>query len=314
MSAAIEILKLEKSYGSNRALAGVDLSVPNGGVFGVVGPNGAGKTTLFSVISGFLRQDSGSVTILGTPLEPGFPPPPGSIGVLPQDASFIGELSLGWQMAHFCRLQGLSVAQAKAEVERTLTLVGLPEVARKRAKALSHGMLKRVGIAQALLGNPAVVILDEPTAGLDPHAARGIHGLIRSIGPSQTVVVSSHNLAEIESLCAEVAILDRGTLVRQDHVGRVVGSAAVLMIRLSTAPSADQIEQLCTLPAITAAKWLPTLGRLQLDFDAELTSPGYAASDVARKLTDLDLPFVEIQVGKSLEDRFVEETGLGMPS
>lgn len=314
MSVAIEIRSLEKSYGTNKALAGVNLSVPTGGVFGVVGPNGAGKTTLFSVISGFLRQDAGSVTILGVPLEPGFPPPAGSIGVLPQDASFIRELPLGWQMEHFCRLQGLSTSQAKAEVERTLTLVGLPEVARKRAKALSHGMLKRVGIAQALLGNPAVVILDEPTAGLDPHAARGIHGLIRSIGPDQTVVVSSHNLAEIESLCAEVAILDRGTLVRQDHVGRVVGSAAVLMIRLSVAPSAEQIEQLCTLPAITSAQWLPTLGRLQLDFDAEQTSPGYAASDVARKLTDLDLPFVELQVGKSLEDRFVEETGFGSPS
>lgn len=314
MSAAIEIRGLEKSYGSNKALAGVDLSVPSGGVFGVVGPNGAGKTTLFSVISGFLRQDAGSVTILGASLEPGLPPAPGTIGVLPQDASFIRELSLGWQMEHFCLLQGLSRSQAKAEVERTLTLVGLPEVARKRAKALSHGMLKRVGIAQALLGNPAVVILDEPTAGLDPHAARGIHGLIRSIGPSQTVVVSSHNLAEIESLCAEIAILDRGTLVRQDHVGRVVGSAAVLMIRVSDAPTPEQIEQLCTLPAITSAQWLPTLGRLQLDFDAELTSPGYAASDVARKLTDLNLPFVELQVGKSLEDRFVEETGLGTPS
>lgn len=314
MSAAIEIRSLEKSYGPNKALAGVDLSVPTGGVFGVVGPNGAGKTTLFSVVSGFLRQDAGSVKILGAELKPGAPPPPGSIGVLPQDASFIRELSLGWQMEHFCRLQGLSVAQAKAEVERTLALVGLPEVARKRAKALSHGMLKRVGIAQALLGNPAVVILDEPTAGLDPHAARGIHGVIRSIGSSQTVVVSSHNLAEIESLCAEVAILDRGTLVRQDHVGRVVGSAAVLMVRLSAAPTAQHIEQLCTLPAITAAQWLPTQGRLQLDFDAALTSPGYAASDVARKLTDLGLAFVELQVGKSLEDRFVEETSLGAPS
>lgn len=314
MTAAIEIRNLAKSYGANKALAGVNLTIPTGGVFGVVGPNGAGKTTLFSVISGFLRQDAGSVTILGAKLEPGFPPPPGSLGVLPQDASFIRELSLGWQMEHFCRLQGLTVPQAKAEVERTLTLVGLPEVARKRAKALSHGMLKRVGIAQALLGNPAVVILDEPTAGLDPHAARGIHGLIRSIGPSQTIVVSSHNLAEIESLCAEVAILDRGTLIRQDHVGRVVGNAAVLMIRLSGAPSAEQIEQLCALPAITAAQWLPTQGRLQLDFDAELTSPGYAASDVARKLTDLDLPFVELQVGKSLEDRFVEQTGLQSPS
>ncbi|MBV1860615.1 MAG: ABC transporter ATP-binding protein, partial [Nannocystaceae bacterium] len=163
MSVAIEIHNLEKSYGANKALAGVNLSVPMGGVFGVVGPNGAGKTTLFSVISGFLRQDAGSVTILGAALEPGFPPPPGTIGVLPQDASFIRELSLGWQMQHFCRLQGLSASEAKAEVERTLALVGLPEVARKRAKALSHGMLKRVGIAQALLGNPAVVILDEPT-------------------------------------------------------------------------------------------------------------------------------------------------------
>lgn len=147
-----------------------------------------------------------------------------------------------------------------------------------------------------------------------PRIPREIHGLIRSIGPSQTIIVSSHNLAEIESLCAEIAILDRSTLLRQDHVGRVVGNAAVLMIRLSGAPSPEQIEHLCAPPAITAAQGLPTQGRLQLDFDAELASPGYAASDVARKLTDLDLPFVELQVGRSLEDRFVEQTGLQPPS
>ena len=310
MTAAIEIDRLEKNYGATRALAGVSLRVPAGGVFGVVGPNGAGKTTLFSVISGFLPPDRGSVCIGGVPLVPGRPPPPGALGVLPQDAGFIRELPLGWQLQHFGQLQGLSASEAKAEVKRTLALVELPEVERKRPQALSHGMLKRVGIAQALIGNPSVVILDEPTAGLDPHAARGIHGLIRTIDVSQTVIVSSHNLGEIESLCAEVAILDRGALVRQDHVHRVVGAAAVLMVRLSAAPTPEQVQDLCTLPAITAAQWVPTLGRLQLDFDAGSTRPGYVASDVARRLEDLQIPFMELQVGKSLEDRFVEQTGL----
>lgn len=311
MTAAIEIRDLEKRYGTTRALAGVSVHVPARGVFGVVGPNGAGKTTLFSVISGFLRPDAGSVVIGGTTLVPGRPPPPGVLGVLPQDASFIGELSLGRQLEHFGLLQGLSQTEADAEVKRTLALVGLPEVERKRPKALSHGMLKRVGIAQALIGNPDVVILDEPTAGLDPHAARGIHGLVRTIAPTQTVIVSSHNLGEIESLCSEVAILDRGTLLRQDHVGSVVGDAAVLMVRLSVAPTPEQLDQLRGLPAITSALWIPSLGRLQLDFDAQATRPGYAASDVARTLADLEMPFVELQVGKSLEDRFVEQTGLG---
>ncbi len=309
MTAAIEIRNLEKSYGSTRALAGITFNVPSGGVFGVVGPNGAGKTTLFSVISGFLHPDAGTVVIGGAPLEPGRPPPSGALGVLPQDAGFIRELTLGSQLEHFGRLQGLSAREAKAEVQRTLTLVELPEVERKRPQTLSHGMLKRVGIAQSLIGNPRVVILDEPTSGLDPHASRGIHGLIRTIAPSQTVIVSSHNLGEIESLCSEIAILDRGTLVRQDHVGRVVGNAAVLMVRLSDGPTTEQIEELCAIPAITAAQWIPALGRLQLDFDAASTRPGYAASDVARKLEDLGIPFMELQVGKSLEDRFVEQTG-----
>jgi ABC-type multidrug transport system ATPase subunit len=310
MTAAVEIQNLQKSYGSTRALAGVSFTVPAGGVFGVVGPNGAGKTTLFSVVSGFLHPDAGSVLIGGAPLVPGHPPPAGALGVLPQDAGFIRDLPLGWQLQHFGRLQGLSAREAKAEMERTLALVELPQVATKRPQALSHGMLKRVGIAQALIGNPAVVILDEPTAGLDPHAARGIHGLIRTIAPAQTVIVSSHNLAEIESLCSEIAILDRGTLVRQDHVQGVVGAAAVLMIRLSGAPTPEQLSDLCTVPAITGAQWIPELGRLQLDFDAEATRPGYAASDVARRLEDLHIPFMELQVGKSLEDRFVEQTGL----
>ena len=311
MTAAVEIRNLEKTYGTTRALAGVTFSVPTGGVFGVVGPNGAGKTTLFSVVSGFLRPDAGSVVIGGVTIIPVTPPPSGALGVLPQDASFIRELPLGRQLLHFGLLQVLSSKDAKAEVQRTLALVGLPEVERKRPSTLSHGMLKRVGIAQALLGNPRVVILDEPTAGLDPHAARGIHGLVRTIAPDQTVIVSSHNLGEIESLCSEVAILDRGTLVRQDHVGRVVGEADVLMVRLSHAPTEAHLGALRAMPAITAVQWTPALGRLQLDFDAHTIRPGYAASDVARKLTDLEIPFVELQVGKSLEDRFVEQTGLG---
>ncbi len=308
MNVVLRVNNLSKSYGSIHALRSMTLAVERGQIFGVVGANGAGKTTLFSVVSGFLPADSGEVEIDGKRLRRGEPPASGSLSILPQDAAFLADLSLGTQLIHYGELQGLSRAAARDEARRVLDLVGLAEVHDRKAKTLSHGMHKRVGIAQAFIGTPRVVILDEPTAGLDPHASREIRALLRKIQGERTVIVSSHNLGEIEDLCHEVAILDGGRLVRQDSIVGVVGSADLIVFRLGRAPTDAELAPLRGLPFVREVRWSTDDDRLRVSFDATRQAPGPAARDLVSALVDARVPFVEMQVGKSLEERFLEET------
>ncbi|MGB1277837.1 MAG: ABC transporter ATP-binding protein, partial [Nannocystaceae bacterium] len=279
-----------------------------GRLFGVVGPNGAGKTTLFSVISGFLPADSGVVEIAGQRLAKGQPPPKGKLAILPQDALFIAGLNLGLQLRHYGELQGLNRQRAREEARRVLALVGLEEVHDRKARTLSHGMHKRVGIAQAFIGDPDVVILDEPTAGLDPHAAREIRALLRKIQDNRTVIVSSHNLGEVEDLCNEVAILDKGELVRQDSIEGMIGGADIVVFRLTRGIRDTELDTLRALSFVTEVTWSEDDDRLRVGFDTEKQEAGPATRDMVSALVDAGIAFVEVQVGKSLEERFLEET------
>lgn len=308
MTTVLRVSNLSKSYGPIHALQSMNLAVERGQIFGVVGVNGAGKTTLFSVVSGFLPADSGEVEIDGKRQRPGAPPAVGALSILPQDASFLADLPLGMQLGHYGELQGLSRKQARDEARRVLDLVGLAEVFDRKAKTLSHGMHKRVGIAQAFIGTPQVVILDEPTAGLDPHAAREIRALLRKIQGERTVIVSSHNLGEIEDLCNEVAILDGGRLVRQDSIAGVIGGAELIVFRLSRAPTEANLAAVRALPFVRDVSWSTADERMRVGFDAAKQAPGPAARDIVSALVDAQVPFVEMQIGKSLEERFLEET------
>ncbi|MDP6946323.1 MAG: ABC transporter ATP-binding protein, partial [Myxococcota bacterium] len=220
-TALLEVRGLEKAYGSVRALRGLDLRVDAGRIFGIVGPNGAGKTTLFSVVCGFTAADAGEVRVAHKQVTPTTPPPRGTLSILPQDATLGSRPSIGAQLAYLARLGGMKAGQARAEAKRVLALVDLADVHDRRPHTMSHGMAKRVGIAQAFMGEPQLIILDEPTAGLDPHAAHDIRQLIRGIRGGRTVVVSSHNLGEVEDLCHEVAIVHEGRMVRQQTLADV---------------------------------------------------------------------------------------------
>lgn len=311
MTAALRVTGLSKSYGRLQALRGMNLEVQPGQIFGVVGPNGAGKTTLFSVVSGFLPADAGEVEIEGKRLRRGAPPPKGSLSILPQDAGFIADLNLGVQLVLYGELQGLSPTRARDEARRVLEIVGLSEVYDRKAKTLSHGMHKRVGIAQAFIGEPSLVILDEPTAGLDPHAAKEIRALLRKIQGQRTVIVSSHNLGEVEDLCNEVAILDQGVLVRQDTITGMIGGAQLVVFRLSRPPTDADLVGLRALPFVTSVDWSMDDERLRVGFDADAQPPGPASRDMVCALVDAGVLFVEMKLGKSLEERFLEETRAG---
>jgi ABC-2 type transport system ATP-binding protein len=174
---AVTTENLVKHFGPVQALRGVSLRIPTGSTFGLVGPNGAGKTTLFSIVAGFLRPTSGSVNVLGAPVAG--ENLLGKLSVLPQDAAFRKGVPMGNQLALCARLQGYSKAQADSEVQRVLELTGMEGFADRVPDKLSHGMAKRMAIAQALMGDPQIILLDEPLAGLDPAQARRIRLLIQ---------------------------------------------------------------------------------------------------------------------------------------
>jgi ABC-type multidrug transport system ATPase subunit len=201
---------LSKSYGAKQALNNVSFEIQKGAPVALVGPNGAGKTTLFSLLCGYINPSHGELSILGH--QPGSAALFNQVSALPQDAQLDPRFNIDKQLAFYGKLQGMGAKQSHNEALRVLDLVGLKEVAKQRAGDLSHGMRKRVTIAQALIGSPKIVMLDEATAGLDPIHAREVRELVSSLSDEATFILSSHDLTELERLCSQVLHLDKGIL------------------------------------------------------------------------------------------------------
>lgn len=218
MSMLIECHGLTKRYGNKKALNNVDFELQSGQPIAVVGPNGAGKSTLFAILAGYMPATSGEARILGHKV--GSPELIGRIGALPQDAMLDPNLTIAQQLSFLARLQGFSRVDSVKEASRVLELMQLCEVSKEKVTALSHGMKKRIAIAQALMGEPELVLLDEPTAGLDPANARNIRQQVMALAGETTFLISSHNLDELERLCAEVLYLDQGELKAQQLIGQ----------------------------------------------------------------------------------------------
>jgi len=206
----IQCNKLSKQYGNKLALDTVSLTLAAGAPIALVGPNGAGKTTLFSLLCGYIQPTTGSISILGH--APGSKALQGLLSALPQDAALDPNFSIVSQLQFFAQLQGLTATAANQEALRVLALVDLTDSANAKPKSLSHGMSKRVSIAQALMGSPKIVLLDEPTAGLDPANAKKIRQIVQALSTDTTFVISSHNLDELEKLCDQVVYLEHGKL------------------------------------------------------------------------------------------------------
>ncbi len=249
MSNLIECLNVSKSYGRQAVLSNISFEIKAGKPIALVGPNGAGKSTLFSLLSGYIQPNLGSIKVLGHAV--GSPELIGRIGVLPQDALLDPNLTILQQLTFLARLQGFSAGNSAAEAERVLMLMQLLDSRDQKVTELSHGMKKRVSIAQALMGQPELVLLDEPTAGLDPENARNIRQQINALSGDVTFLISSHNLDELERLCERVLYLEKGEL-RSDTF--VASSADIeeqryLTVRLENS-NYDINEKIAALDAV----------------------------------------------------------------
>jgi len=230
MSDALVMRGVIKRFGKTTALNGLDFTVPRGSITGLIGPNGAGKTTAMSILAGFLIPDAGSVSLFG---EGPFDPirHRRRVGILPQDAELPPGSTTYELLLAYARLSDLG-AGAKPAVLRALAAVQLGDRARDRVSTLSHGMRRRVSVATALLGEPELVVLDEPTSGLDPAQAKFLRDGIARLRGHHTVVVSSHNLAELESICDHTVFLAKGRCTRQGPLSEVTRARSHATIRL----------------------------------------------------------------------------------
>lgn len=214
----IEIKNLEKSYGTYKAVDGISLTMEKGKIYGLLGSNGAGKSTTMNIMTGFIGASSGTVTIDGFDILHDAAKAKKNIGYLPEIPPLYPEMTVEEYLKFVAELKGVSKSTRKDEIEKVMTMADLHEVRNKLIRKLSKGYKQRVGFAQAVMGSPEVIILDEPTVGLDPIQITEFRETVRSLKEDHIVLISSHILAEISEVCDYVFILSKGKLVLSDSV------------------------------------------------------------------------------------------------
>lgn len=292
---AIEVRDLRKSYGSLQAVDGVTFEVQTGEFFGILGPNGAGKTTTLEMIEGLREPDSGTVTVLGEKPWPRNPRLLPRMGVQLQASAFFELLTAREQLQTFADLFGVNYRR----VEEMLELVGLTDSAKVRAEKLSGGQAQRLSIACALISDPEIVFLDEPTAALDPQARRNLWSVLQAIADrGRTVILTTHYMDEAEILCDRVAIMDSGRILQLDSPAELIRNLNA-PVRISVERSALSPEQAAGIPGADSV-------------ETEQTSTIIVTREPAPVLSALAAvdALAGLQVrGATLEDVFLDLTG-----
>jgi ABC-2 type transport system ATP-binding protein len=320
-AAAIETSGLVKRFGSVTAVAGLDLTVRQGDVFGFLGPNGAGKTTTIRMFVALLRPSAGEIRLFGETVRPGARAL-SRVGSLVERPAFYPYLSAIDNLLLLSAARGVSSSEARPAIAAALERTGLTAVGRRNVGGFSTGMRQRLGLSFALLHRPALVILDEPTNGLDPSGVVEVRSIISGLArEGTTVFLSSHVLTEVEQLCDRVAVLSRGHIVAEGRTGDLLGGRERLLIRFDTEDEAGAARRVL-LAAGLGVERLPdgTSGPT-----APSASPARPAgwlvdarasdgSRIARTLGEAGIYPAELSVDRpSLEDVFLELTGEEAP-
>lgn len=236
---------LRKRFGPVQALDGLDLNVPVGTICGFLGPNGAGKTTTIRALLGLIRPDEGEVQVLGHQIPTGLVDLRGHVGAIVDQPAVYPPLSGKANLQLVSRMRGTT-----GQIDEVLDLVGLSEAAQRRTSTYSFGMRQRLALAAALLGEPELLILDEPASGLDPAGQRDLHQILEDIrSRGATLLISSHMLAEVEMLCDYIAIIDRGRLIATGRTADLLGSTAATVTWVVEVSSGQGVNAASTLSA-----------------------------------------------------------------
>jgi gliding motility-associated transport system ATP-binding protein len=294
-----------RRFGRIQALDRVTFDLRPGEVLGLLGPNGAGKTTTMRVITGYLRPDSGSVTVgdIDTVADP--VAARSLIGYLPEAAGVPRELTVRSYLSYCTRLRGVARSQRRAAIDAALDQGGLGDVAEQVIGTLSKGYRQRVGLAQSLVHDPAVLVLDEPTAGLDPRQVAETRRLIAKLGRQRAVLFSSHLLSEVSALCRRVVVIDRGKVVATKEVADLTAAAPGLRIDVRLTGDTEQAAQLLRrLPGVSSAEARPD--RVIVRGDAGTKDGSDLAARVSSAVVGAGFGLIELRAdSESLEEAYL---------
>ncbi len=242
---AIEVQNLKKNFGELKAVQGVNFTAQRGEIFSLLGPNGAGKSTTISMLSGLLQPDEGDARLMGHSVRSAGEAAKAALGVVPQDIALYPDLSARENLVFWGKMYGLRGAQLKARVDEVLDIIGLTDRQKGRVGTFSGGMKRRVNIGVALLHKPQVVIMDEPTVGIDPQSRRHILDNVKDLNrQGMTVLYTTHYMEEAAELSHHIAIMDQGKVIAcgtHDELIKLVGELDRLVLTLNT--EADQIVE-----------------------------------------------------------------------
>ncbi len=290
----LQTIELKKYFGSVHAVDGVSLNVQRGEVFGFLGPNGAGKTTTIGMVLGLLHPTGGEIRLFDQPVKPDHTGPLRRVGALVGAPSLVPYMSARDNLALLTRLQP---GVPEKRIDEILDQVGLTEAAKRKAGKFSSGMKQRLGLAMALLNNPDLLILDEPTNGMDPAGMREIRILLRSLVEKDvTVFLSSHLLHEVEQVCDRVAVLNKGKIIAQGAVNELLGQKSV--VRARVASPTEAAAALSSLPGAADihpnGAYVSVSGVSSQDVVAHLVAHNIVPSEVSAGQNDLESLFLEL--------------------
>ena len=306
----IEVSHLSKKYGSHLAIDDLSFKVEDGQIYGLLGPNGAGKSTIMNILTSYLAPTSGEVRVAGFELPEQAQEAKACVGYLPEQPPLYPEMTVQEYLDFAAELKGVKRAERKQQVLRAARRTGLEEVLPRLIRSLSKGYRQRVGIAQALLGSPKLIILDEPTVGLDPAQVIEIRKLIRELGKAHTVILSSHILSEVQAVCSQVLILSKGKLV-------AVGAPEELGEQLNPGSRLRATVLGETDTVLAAVRAVPGISTVELEraengevtFIAESKDAADHRAEVSRALSKAGCTVLALAAeNKSLEEIFLALT------
>lgn len=306
----IEVKNLTKRYSAHKAVDDISFSIDKGEIVGFLGPNGAGKSTTMNIITGYLSATDGSVSVAGFDILENPDEAKRHIGYLPENPPLYTDMTVKEYLNFMYDLKKAKLPRT-AHINEICNLVKIGDVQNRVIKHLSKGYQQRVGIAQALIGNPEVLILDEPTVGLDPRQIVEIRKLIVHLGRNHTVILSSHILSDVQAICERVLVINKGEIIADgapDLLARRLSNDKSLRIRVN-GPEHDVQKLICAVPGVKSATSLGKKEQSAYEFVIDVADDVDVRATISKRLAERNWPVIMMQSHEmSLEDVFIRLT------
>lgn len=307
----IQVENVTKRYGEHVALNNISLTVNEGEVLGFLGPNGAGKSTTMNIITGYISTTEGTVKIDGIDILENPEQAKRKIGYLPEIPPIYVDMTVNEYLTFVSNLKGVSKDKRESSLERIMQVVKITDVKDRLIKNLSKGYKQRVGLAQAIVGDPEVLILDEPTVGLDPKQIIEIRNLIKDLGKKHTIILSSHILSEVSAVCDRVIIINKGSIVasgKPEELSQKLNYSNKISLRVKGAP-ADIIKNIQAIESVLHVSEDKVREEGTIDVLVEAKKDADIREDLFNSLSAASLPILSMRsVDMNLEEVFLQVT------